>query len=93
MNEDLDYNFNEGSGVIGGHEGSDPDAANLPIIKKRLLDTRKKIKELSNVNSLDRKESLLTLQQQLDLVEFKVAFLRDEELDLAEKVKELSNGR
>lgn len=92
MNEDLDYSYTQTSSVLGGEKTSSPDSDNVSIIKKRLNDTQKKIKDLSNVNSLDRNEKYLTLQQQLELVQYKLEFLKAEELELIEKVKELSNG-
>lgn len=92
MDEDLDYNV-RGSSILDSDNRSEPDVVNLSIIKKRLQITQEKIKELSSIDSLDRTEKLLTLQQQLELAQYKLDFLKNEELDLTQKVKELDGGR
>lgn len=91
MNEDLEYNSG-GSSVLDKDDTThNPDNGNFSIIKKRLLTVQEKIKEVESVYSLDRNEKHLTLQQQLDIVVHKLAFLKEEELDLTERVKELGN--
>ena len=94
MDEDLDYNFNESSGVLGSNtKTSDPDISNQPILKQILAE----IKDIKNgyltIDQLSLDNKHFTIEQQVELNKRYVALLTTLELLISEKVKELGNGR
>lgn len=92
MNEDLDYNFNEGSSVLGGKTSSDPDVVNVPLykaIRKQLAELKKQYHTTDKLN-LDDKH--FTIEQQLANNQWAVLLIGTLDLMIEEKVKEFGNG-
>lgn len=92
MNEDLDYNFNEGSSVLGNKNSSDPDVSNVPLykaIRKQLAELKKQYHTTDKLN-LDDKH--FTIEQQLANNQWAVLLIDTIDLMIEEKVKEFGNG-
>lgn len=93
MNEDLDYNFNEGSSVLGDSSGKgDPDVSNQPVLKQILLELQQMKSKYHTIDRLSLDDKHFTVEQQLELNKRYVTLLSTIELLISEKVKELSNG-
>lgn len=93
MNEDLDYNFNEGSGVLGGSNKSDPDIGNVSILKQILKELDQIKLGLDKRSTLNLQDKVFTIEQQVANGTWAVNLISQLELIIKEKLKELGNGR
>lgn len=94
MDEDLDYNFSESSGVLGDDtKRSDPDIGNQSIIKQLLDEIKKTKQNYLTIDKLNLDDKHFIVEQQLELNKRHVVLLTTLELLLSEKLKELNNGR
>lgn len=93
MNEDLDYNFTEGSGVLGGTNKSDPDVGNVSILKQILKGLAEMRESHDKRSTLDINDKNFTIEQQVANGTWAVQLISQIELVIKEKLKELDNGR
>lgn len=89
MNEDLDYNFVEGSNVIGGSATKDPDVANVTILKSLSHELNKMIEAHKSWESLDEKDKTFTAKQQIANNKWRIMILKNTKLIIDSKLKEI----
>lgn len=89
MNEDLDYNFVEGSNVIGGSATKDPDVANVSILKQILKEFEQIREGLDKRSTLDLQNKIFTIEQQVANGTWAVNLINQLELIIKEKLKEV----
>ena len=97
MNEDLDYNFTEGSGVIGGSNTKDPDVANVSVLKQISTELNAMKAEYGTIDRLSLDDKHFTIEQQPANNKWAVTLIGTMELMINEKLKEIrrrfNNGR
>lgn len=90
MDEDLEYNFTEGSSVIGGDTNrSDPDVGNVSILKQVLKELQVIKDQHTTIDKLNLNDKHFTVEQQLEINQRFVTLLTTVELIISEKLKEL----
>ena len=89
MDEDLDYNFVEGSNVIGGSATKDPDVANVSILKQILTELKTMKAEYATIDKLNLDDKHFTIEQQLANNKWAVTLIGTMELMISEKLKEV----
>lgn len=89
MNEDLDYNFTEGSSVLGGSSTKDPDVANVSILEQLATELKAMKAEYGTIDRLNLDDKHFTIEQQLASNKWAVTLIGTMELMISEKLKEI----
>jgi hypothetical protein len=89
MDEDLDYNFTEGSGVLGGANNKDPDTANVSVLKQIANELKVMKAEYGTIDRLNLDDKHFTIEQQLANNKWAVTLIGTIELMINEKLKEI----
>lgn len=93
MDEDLDYNFQEGSSVIGKDKSSDPDVGNVSVLKQISKELAELKADYKSISKLDLNDKNFSIEQQLANNKWALNWIDSIKLKIDEKLKELSNGR
>jgi hypothetical protein len=93
MNEDLEYNLGQGSGVLGDTKNFDPDVSNEPILRIILKELAELKAAYHTIDKLSLDDKNFTIEQQLQNNQWATQLIGNIELKINEKLKELDNGR
>lgn len=89
MDEDLDYNFTQSSGVLGGANIKDPDVANVSVLKQISTELKTMKAEYATIDRLNLDDKHFTIEQQLANNKWAVTLISTMELMINEKLKEI----
>ena len=89
MDEDLDYNFTQSSGVLGGFDTKDPDVANVSVLKQISTELKTMKAEYATIDRLNLDDKHFTIEQQLANNKWAVTLIGTMELMINEKLKEI----
>lgn len=89
MDEDLDYNFIQLSGVLSGENSKDPDVANVSVLKQILTELKTMKAQYATVDKLGLDDKHFTIEQQLANNKWAITLISTIQLMINEKLKEV----